>query len=70
MTDQSRDRFEGEFDQAKGRGKEALGKFAGDKSTEMEGKRDQVVGKAKQGMADVKDEADDMVKDFTNRDDR
>lgn len=69
MTESSKDRFEGEFDEAKGRGKEALGKLAGDKSTEIEGKRDQLVGKAKQGMADVKDEADDLVKDITGRQD-
>ena len=53
MTDQARDRLEGEFDEAKGQGKDALGKLADDRSTEMEGKKDQAEGKAKQGMADL-----------------
>jgi uncharacterized protein YjbJ (UPF0337 family) len=70
MTDQSQDRLEGEFDEAKGKGKEALGRLANDKSTQMEGQRDQAVGKAKQGMADMKDKADDIVKDVTSRDNR
>ena len=47
MTDQSQDRLEGKFDEAKGKGKEALGKLADDKSTQMEGQRDQAVGKTK-----------------------
>jgi len=71
MSEQSKqDRFEGEFEEAKGRGKEGLGKLAGDRSTELEGKRDQATGKTRQGMADLEEKADDMVKDFTNREDR
>ena len=68
MTDQARDRLEGEFDEAKGQGKDALGKLADDRSTEMEGKKDQAEGKAKQGMADLKDKADDVMQDIRNRD--
>jgi uncharacterized protein YjbJ (UPF0337 family) len=71
MSEQSKqDRLEGEFEEAKGRGKEGLGRLAGDRSTELEGKRDQATGKARQGMADLEEKADDMVKDFTNREDR
>ena len=70
MTDQSRDRLEGTFDETKGKGKEALGKLTDDKGTQMEGQRDQAVGKTKQGMADMKDKADDVVKDVTNRDNK
>jgi uncharacterized protein YjbJ (UPF0337 family) len=70
MTDQSRDRLEGTFDEAKGRGKEALGNLTDDKNTEAEGQMDQAKGKAKQGLADMKDKADDLVKDVTNRDKR
>ena len=68
MTDQSRDRLEGRFDEAKGRGKEAIGKITDDKNTEMRGQKDQAIGRAKQGIADLKDKANDVVKDVTNRD--
>jgi uncharacterized protein YjbJ (UPF0337 family) len=68
MTDQSKDRMSGAFDEAKGKGKEALGGLKDDKNTEMQGKKDQAMGKAKQGMADAKDKADDVVKNITNRD--
>ena len=68
MTDQSRDRLEGRFDEAKGRGKEAIGKMTDDKNTEMQGQKDQAIGRAKQGIADLKDKANDVVKDVTNRD--
>lgn len=69
MTDQSRDRIQGAFDDAKGRGKEALGKLTDDEKTEREGQVDQAKGKARKGLADLKDKADDLVKDVTNRDD-
>jgi uncharacterized protein YjbJ (UPF0337 family) len=68
MTEQSRDRLEGKFDEAKGRGKEAFGKLTDDESTEMQGQKDQATGKAKQGVADLKDRADDIVKDVTSGD--
>ena len=45
MTDSERDRLEGKFDEAKGRGKEALGKLAGDKSTELDGKLKEITSR-------------------------
>jgi uncharacterized protein YjbJ (UPF0337 family) len=70
MTEQSRDRLEGKFDEAKGRGKEALGNLTDDKNKEMQGQKDQAIGKAKQGIADLKDKADDVMSDVRNRNDR
>ncbi len=66
MTDQSRDRIEGNLDEVKGRGKSAFGELTGDAQTQSEGEADQASGKLKQGMADVKDKADDLVKKVTN----
>ncbi len=70
MTDQSRDRLEGKFDELKGRAKEAAAEQTGDEETQREGQVDQAVGKGKQGMADVKDKADEAVKNLTDRQDR
>ena len=66
MTDQSRDRIEGNVDEMKGRGKSAFGELTGDEQTQSEGEADQASGKVKQGMADVKDKVDDVVKKVTN----
>ncbi len=66
MTDQSRDRIEGNVDELKGRGKSAFGELTGDEQTQAEGETDQASGKLKQGMADVKDKVDDAVKKVTN----
>lgn len=66
MTDQSRDRIEGTFDEVTGRGKSAFGELTGDEQTQQEGEADQVTGNLKQGLADVKDKVDDVVKKVTN----
>ncbi len=66
MTDQSRDRIEGSVDDVKGRGKSAFGELTGNEQTQSEGEADQASGKLKQGMADVKDKVDDVVKKVTN----
>lgn len=65
MTDQSSDRAEGKIDELKGRGKSAFGEMTGDEQMKSEGDADQAEGKVKQGVADVKDKADDLVKKVT-----
>ena len=67
MSDQSRDRIEGTFDDAKGRGKAAWGEISGDEDMRAEGELDQAKGGMKEGMADVKDKVDDAVKNITDR---
>jgi uncharacterized protein YjbJ (UPF0337 family) len=65
MSDQSRDRIEGSFDEIKGRGKAAWGELTDDDQKRAEGQADQAEGKAKQTVADVKDKVDDAVKKVT-----
>jgi len=67
MSDASRDRIEGKADELTGRGKSAVGDLTGDDQTRAEGDADQTQGKLKQGLADVKDKVDDMVKKVTDR---
>jgi uncharacterized protein YjbJ (UPF0337 family) len=55
-TDQQRD--EAMVDDVKGKGKDAWGSLTGDSSTEAEGKMDQLKGKAKETIANVKDAVD------------
>ena len=66
MTDQSRDRIEGTVDELKGRGKSAFGELTNDDQQRAEGDLDQTAGHAKQGLADVKDKVDDVVKKVTD----
>jgi uncharacterized protein YjbJ (UPF0337 family) len=65
MSDQSEDRIEGKFEEIKGRGKSALGGLSNDDQMKSEGDVDQIAGKAKQGVADLKDKADAAVKKVT-----
>jgi uncharacterized protein YjbJ (UPF0337 family) len=65
MSDQSKDRIDGKVDEVTGRGKSALGDLTGDEQMKSEGDADQASGKAKQGVADLKDKADDLVKKVT-----
>ena len=67
MTDQSKDRIEGNLDELAGRGKSALGDLTGDDETRAEGDAQQGEGQLKQGVADVKDKVDDVVKKVTDR---
>lgn len=58
------------YDEAKGRVKEAAGDLTGDKDLQREGKTDQAAGKAKEFLDDAKDaakDAVDSVKDKLNR---
>jgi len=65
MSDSSRDRIEGKVDELTGRGKSAFGELTDDDQTRAEGDADQTEGKMKQGLADVKDKVDDVVKKVT-----
>lgn len=47
------------IDKAKGKAKQAAGDLTGDKDLEREGKRDELVGKAKGLIGDLKDKAED-----------
>lgn len=62
MTDQSKDRIDGKADELSGRVKSAFGELTGDEETTAEGDAEQASGKVKQGVADIKDKADDLVK--------
>ena len=51
----------GEFDQAKGRVKQAAGDLTDDDELRREGKTDEAAGKVKDAVDDAKDKADDAV---------
>jgi uncharacterized protein YjbJ (UPF0337 family) len=61
MSSETRDRVEGKVDEAKGRGKSAVGDLTGDSKTRTEGDLDQITGKVKQGMADAKEKISDIA---------
>lgn len=51
----NKDRFEGSFEQAKGKVKEVAGKATGDAKLEGEGKAQQIAGKVQNAVGGVKD---------------
>lgn len=59
MANTDQERGQGAMDQAKGRVKDAWGSLTGDSKTEAEGKGDQIKGKAREGLADLKDKIDE-----------
>jgi uncharacterized protein YjbJ (UPF0337 family) len=65
VSDQSRDRVEGTFDDMKGRGKSAMGELTGDDEMKAEGAADRAMGAVKKGLADAKDALDTAVKKVT-----
>ena len=65
MTDQSRDRIDGKADEVSGRVRSALGELTGDDDTRAEGDAEHAGGKVKQGVADIRDKADDLVNKVT-----
>jgi len=67
MSDSTKDRIEGTLDELQDEGKERLGRATGDEQTQAEGALDQAQGEGKQGMADVKDKADDLLKKVSGR---
>lgn len=60
------DHFDAKKDDLKGQAKEKLGNMTDDKSTENEGKMDQVKGDIKEGVADVKDKVGDFADKLRN----
>lgn len=51
----------GNYDEAKGKVKQAAGDLTGDKDLKHEGKADEAAGKVKQAAESVKDKVDDVV---------
>jgi uncharacterized protein YjbJ (UPF0337 family) len=66
MTDQSKNRLDGKVDELADRGKSAFGELTGDEETRAEGELDQASGQLKQGVADLKVKADDVVRKMTD----
>ncbi|MEO6570371.1 MAG: CsbD family protein [Ilumatobacteraceae bacterium] len=57
----------GEFDQAKGRVKQAVGDLTDDKDMAREGERDETAGKVKDKVDDAKDKVDDAIDSVTDK---
>ncbi len=57
----------GEFDEAKGRAKEAAGALTDDDDLKAEGKVDKTSGKLKDAVDTVKDKVDDAIDNVRNR---
>lgn len=57
----------GEFDQAKGRAKQAAGDLTDDDELRNEGKADEAAGKIKEGIDDAKEKAQDAVDRIRDR---
>lgn len=64
------DRFDANRDKVEGNVKEGVGKLTGDERLEGEGKADQLKGKIKDGVADVKDKGRDLADKLTGDDDK
>lgn len=58
----------GEFDEAKGRAKEAAGALTDDDDLKNEGKVDKASGKVKDVVDNVKDKVEDAIDNRANRD--
>lgn len=70
MTDQSKDRISGTFDETKGKVKETVGRETGNDDLQNEGLVDQASGAVKKGVADAKDAIDGLVKKVTDKTDK
>ena len=57
----------GEFDEAKGRVKEAAGDLADDPDLKAEGKTDKAAGRLKDKVEDVKDKVTDVIDNVRDR---
>jgi uncharacterized protein YjbJ (UPF0337 family) len=60
----------GEFDQAKGRAKEAAGALTDDDDLKAEGKVDKASGRLKDAVEGVKDKVHDVIDDVRDRTNR
>ena len=65
MSDISKDRAQGKVDEVVGRVKAGVGEATGDQQLKDEGTGQQGEGEIKQGIANVKDKVDDVVKKVT-----
>lgn len=71
MSAPNKDEVEGKFDKTKGKVKEKVGEFTGDKDLEAEGEAENVKGKAQEGWGKVKrgvGDAAEAVKDSVTDD--
>jgi uncharacterized protein YjbJ (UPF0337 family) len=59
--------MDNDLDQAKGKLKQAAGDLTGDKDLEREGKRDELAGKAKEGLDKAKDKVEDVIDDVKDK---
>ncbi|MGI9017345.1 MAG: CsbD family protein [Euzebya sp.] len=59
---------EADFDDAKGRVKEAAGSLSGDQDLKNEGKKDQAAAKVKDAVEGAKDKANDLVDKVRGKD--
>ncbi len=57
----------GEFDQAKGRAKQAVGDLTGDDELEREGETDEAAGKIKDAIGKGKERLEEAVDDVRDR---
>ncbi len=57
----------GEFDQAKGRAKQAVGDLTDDDDLQREGEADEAAGKVKETIDQGKEKLDDVVDDVRDR---
>lgn len=57
----------GEFDQAKGRAKQAAGDLTDDDEMKREGKADETAGKLKDALDDAKHRVEDAIDDVRDR---
>ncbi|WP_273712694.1 CsbD family protein [Leuconostoc mesenteroides] len=57
------EKFDNAKDKIAGKAKEVEGKVTGDKQRELQGKTQNIFGKAKDAVTDIKDAAEETVKD-------
>ncbi|NYS21819.1 CsbD family protein [Leuconostoc sp. DB-1] len=57
------EKFDNAKDKIAGKAKEVEGKVTGDKQRELQGKTQNIFGKAKDAVTDIKDAAEEAVKD-------
>lgn len=68
MSDATRDRVEGTLDDAKGRGKMAIGDLTDNERLQEEGAADRASGGLKKAGAGIKDKVGDIVDRVTGND--
>lgn len=64
MDDNDKNKVKGFGEEAKGKGKQALGDLRDDDNQKAEGKADEMMGKVRKGVADAKDKLKDAADDL------